>query len=365
MAKKVVGYIKLQVKAGQANPSPPVGPALGQRGLNIMEFCKAFNAATPEGRAGSADSGDHHRVFATAPSPSSPRRRRRSILLKKAAGIEIGQQAPEHREGRQGHAQAARGNRQGEGSRPDCSRPGRGGADDCGLRPQHGSDGGGLKTMTNQATAKRSQPSRRAGQGVPSRRSAEGSSRTTARRSSSKLSTSLCSLGVGRREVRPASARFDACCRSRLPAKSVRVAVFAPAGAKADEALAAGAEAVGMDDLAEKNAGRRPSTTTSSSLPRTRCAWSASSASVLGPRGLMPNPKVGTVSPNPAEAVKNAKAGQVRYQHRQGQHHPLHDRQGQLRSTQSLKHNLHALLLDLIKAKPSTRARARTCRRSR
>ena len=43
MAKKVVGYIKLQVKAGQANPSPPVGPALGQRGLNIMEFCKAFN----------------------------------------------------------------------------------------------------------------------------------------------------------------------------------------------------------------------------------------------------------------------------------------------------------------------------------
>jgi len=46
MAKKVTAYIKLQVKAGQANPSPPVGPALGQRGVNIMEFCKAFNAAT-------------------------------------------------------------------------------------------------------------------------------------------------------------------------------------------------------------------------------------------------------------------------------------------------------------------------------
>ncbi|MDH3476086.1 MAG: 50S ribosomal protein L11 [Rhodospirillales bacterium] len=46
MAKKVAGYIKLEIKAGQANPSPPVGPALGQRGLNIMEFCKAFNAAT-------------------------------------------------------------------------------------------------------------------------------------------------------------------------------------------------------------------------------------------------------------------------------------------------------------------------------
>ena len=48
MAKKIVGFIKLQVPAGKANPSPPIGPALGQRGLNIMEFCKAFNAATQE-----------------------------------------------------------------------------------------------------------------------------------------------------------------------------------------------------------------------------------------------------------------------------------------------------------------------------
>lgn len=46
MAKKIVGFIKLQIPAGKANPSPPVGPALGQRGLNIMEFCKAFNAQT-------------------------------------------------------------------------------------------------------------------------------------------------------------------------------------------------------------------------------------------------------------------------------------------------------------------------------
>ena len=48
MAKKVIGQLKLQIKAGQANPSPPVGPALGQRGINIMEFCKAFNAKTQE-----------------------------------------------------------------------------------------------------------------------------------------------------------------------------------------------------------------------------------------------------------------------------------------------------------------------------
>ena len=53
MAKKVVGYVKLQVAAGSATPSPPIGPALGQRGLNIMEFCKAFNAATQEQEKGS------------------------------------------------------------------------------------------------------------------------------------------------------------------------------------------------------------------------------------------------------------------------------------------------------------------------
>lgn len=52
MAKKIIGYIKLQVPAGKANPSPPIGPALGQRGLNIMEFCKAFNAQTQSMKAG-------------------------------------------------------------------------------------------------------------------------------------------------------------------------------------------------------------------------------------------------------------------------------------------------------------------------
>ena len=77
MAKKITGYIKLQVPAGKANPSPPIGPALGQRGLNIMEFCKAFNARTQELEAGHADPGGDHRLSATAASPSSPRPRRR------------------------------------------------------------------------------------------------------------------------------------------------------------------------------------------------------------------------------------------------------------------------------------------------
>ena len=62
MAKKIVGFIKLQVPAGKANPSPPIGPALGQRGLNIMEFCKAFNAKTQGMEPGLPIHGGDHRL---------------------------------------------------------------------------------------------------------------------------------------------------------------------------------------------------------------------------------------------------------------------------------------------------------------
>ena len=100
-----------------------------------------------------------------------------------------------------------------------------------------------------------------------------------------------------------------------LPAgtgKSVRVAVFAPAGAKADEALAAGAEAVGMDDLAEKmQAGDLNYDVVIATPDAMRVVGKL--GTVLGPRGLMPNPKVGTVTPDVATAVKNAKAGQVQF----------------------------------------------------
>lgn len=93
MAKKVSGYIKLQVKAGQANPSPPVGPALGQHGVNIMEFCKAFNAATQSVEAGLPIPvvitvySDRSFTFVTKTPPAS-------ILLKKAAGIKSGSGTP-------------------------------------------------------------------------------------------------------------------------------------------------------------------------------------------------------------------------------------------------------------------------------
>jgi large subunit ribosomal protein L11 len=92
VAKKVVGQIKLQIPAGAANPSPPVGPALGQRGVNIMEFCKAFNAQT-QAMAGLTIPvivtvyGDRSFTFITKSPPAS-------VLLLKAAGLEKGSAMP-------------------------------------------------------------------------------------------------------------------------------------------------------------------------------------------------------------------------------------------------------------------------------
>ena len=93
MAKKIEGYIKLQVPAGTANPSPPIGPALGQRGVNIMEFCKAFNAATQELEKGMPIPtvitvyADRSFTFVTKTPPAS-------YLIKKAANLKSGSKEP-------------------------------------------------------------------------------------------------------------------------------------------------------------------------------------------------------------------------------------------------------------------------------
>jgi len=93
VAKKIIGYIKLQVPAGKANPSPPIGPALGQRGLNIMEFCKAFNAATQKMEVGLpvpvviTAYADKSFTFIMKTTPAT-------VLIKKAAGIGKGSPKP-------------------------------------------------------------------------------------------------------------------------------------------------------------------------------------------------------------------------------------------------------------------------------
>src|SRR3989339_2103511 len=93
MAKKINGYVRLQVKAGKANPSPPIGPALGQKGVNIMEFCKAFNAATQKMEVGQPIPvvitvySDRSFTFVMKTPPAT-------YLLKKAAGLKSGSPRP-------------------------------------------------------------------------------------------------------------------------------------------------------------------------------------------------------------------------------------------------------------------------------
>jgi len=133
--------------------------------------------------------------------------------------------------------------------------------------------------------------------------------------------------------------------------KSVRVAVFAQ-GANADAARAAGADIVGFEDLAEQvKAGEMNFDVVIATPDAMRVVGQL--GQILGPRGLMPNPKVGTVTPDPATAVKNAKAGQVRF--RADKAGIIHATIGKLSfEAQALRENMQALLADLHKAKPST-----------
>ena len=133
--------------------------------------------------------------------------------------------------------------------------------------------------------------------------------------------------------------------------RTVRVAVFTQ-GANAEAATAAGADLVGMDDLAEQvKRGELNFDVVIASPDAMRVVGQL--GQILGPRGLMPNPKVGTVTPNVAEAVKNAKAGQVRY--RNDKNGIIHSTIGKVDFTEAqLKENLEALLVALKKAKPST-----------
>ncbi len=122
MAKKIVGFVKLQVPAGKANPSPPIGPALGQRGLNIMEFCKAFNAQTQGVEPGLplpvviTAFADKSFTFIIKTPPAT-------VLIKKAIKLDKGSAKPAHRQGRQDHPGPARGDRQDQAEGHERRRP--------------------------------------------------------------------------------------------------------------------------------------------------------------------------------------------------------------------------------------------------
>src|SRR5437016_524067 len=252
MAKKVVGFIKLQVPAGKANPSPPIGPALGQRGLNIMEFCKAFNAQTQK-----IEPGLMLPVVITAYQDKSF-----SFIVKTPPATVIIKQA---------------------------------------------------------AVAKFDEA----------------------------VDVAI-NLGIDAK-------KSDQTVRGSvvLPAgtgKKVRIAVFAQ-GDKAKAAKDAGADIVGMEDLAESvKAGKLDFDVVIASPDTMRVVGQL--GQILGPRGLMPNPKVGTVTPDVAAAVKNARAGQVQYRA---------DKSGVVQCSigrasftpEQLRDNLVALVDAVNKSKPS------------
>jgi large subunit ribosomal protein L1 len=307
MAKKIVGFIKLQVPAGKANPSPPIGPALGQRGLNIMEFCKAFNAQTQ-----GVEPGLPLPVVITAlptrASPSSSRRRRRPRLIKKAIKLDKGSAKP-HSD-KVGKITRAQLEEIAKAKMKDLTA-----ADlDAAVRTIAGSArsmgvtcGGCLNVQAHQETKSRSGQDRQH-QAVPAGRRTRHRQAVRTAKFDESIDVAV-QLGIDAK-------KSDQVVRGAvvLPngtGKTKRVAVFAQ-GAKAEEAKAAGADIVGMDDLAAMvKAGDMPFDVVIAAPDAMRVVGTL--GQILGPRGLMPNPKVGTVTPDVATAVKNAKAGQVQF----------------------------------------------------
>src|SRR5450759_3548372 len=262
MAKKVTGFLKLQVPAGAANPSPPIGPALGQRGLNIMEFCKAFNAQTQKEEKNTPIPvvitiyADRSFTFEMKTPPMS-------FFLKQAAKIQSGSKAP--------------------------------GRDKAGAV---------TKAQVREIAEKKMKDL--------NCDTIESAMKMVKERATSKFDETVeisINLGVDPRHA-------DQMVRGvvTLPngtGRTLRVGVFAR-GAKAEEAKAAGADVVGAEDLVEKVQG--------GAIDFDRCIATPDMmplvgrlGKVLGPRGMMPNPKIGTVTMDIANAVKGAKGGSVEF----------------------------------------------------
>ena len=307
MAKKVTGFLKLQVPAGSANPAPPIGPALGQRGLNIMEFCKAFNAQTQKLEKGAPIPvvitiyGDRSFTFEMKTPPMSH-------FLKKAAKLESGSKTP----GRDVAGSVTKAQvkeiaeAEDEGLELHHHRSGH--ENGRGLRPFDGPGSEGVRAM---AIGKRTKATREGVDPAKAYPLAEAVKMVKERAKAKFDETIEIAMNLG---VDPKHA--DQMVRGvvTLPngtGRSVRVGVFAR-GPKADEAKAAGADVVGAEDLVEKvNAGQ---------IDFDRCIATPDMmglvgrlGKVLGPRGLMPNPRVGTVTMDVANAVKGAKGGSVEF----------------------------------------------------
>ena len=347
MAKKITGYIKLQVPAGAANPSPPIGPALGQRGVNIMDFCKAFNAATRAWKRGCRSP------------PSSPSMRTgllvrdedaAGLLLPEEGGAKLksGSKEPGKIERRPRHPRPAARDRRSEDEGSQRQRHRGRGADHRRLGPRDGprSDG----ELDHGEADQEAEDARRALD--PTKLYGVDEAITTAKaNATAKFDETIeiaLNLGVDPRHA-------DQMVRGvvTLPAgtgKDVRVAVFAK-GDKADEATKAGADVVGAEDLMETIQGGTIDFDRVIATPD-MMGVVGRLGKVLGPKGLMPNPKLGTVTMNVAEAVKAAKGGQVEF--RVEKAGIIHSGIGKASFTEAdLRRNFDAFVDAIVKAKPT------------
>jgi large subunit ribosomal protein L1 len=307
MAKKVTGYLKLQVPAGAANPSPPIGPALGQRGLNIMEFCKAFNAQTQKEEKNTPIPvvitiyADRSFTFEMKTPPMS-------FFLKQAAKIQSGSKAPGR--DKAGKVTTAQVREIAEKKMKDLNCD----SIESAMKMVEGSARSmGLEVAGQRAMAigKRLEKAR---EGVDREKlyPLADAIKMVRERAKSKFDETIeiaINLGVDPRHA-------DQMVRGvvTLPngtGRTLRVGVFAR-GAKAEEAKAAGADVVGAEDLVEKVQG--------GNIDFDRCIATPDMmplvgrlGKVLGPRGMMPNPKIGTVTMDVATAVKGAKGGSVEF----------------------------------------------------
>jgi large subunit ribosomal protein L11 len=307
MAKKIVGYIKLEVPAGAATPSPPIGPALGQRGLNIMEFCKAFNAATQEMEK-SAPCPTVITVYQDKSFTFEIKTPPASFFLKKAAKINKGSKAP----GRDGAGVVTRDQLReiAEAKMKDLNANDRrgGGPDHRGLGALDGPRGEGVTRWPRQESVCA------ASRGIDRNKLYPLDEAVQARQGAFQRQVRRDRRGRDESRRRSPPCRPDGARRLQLPNGSgarCGSAVFAK-GDKAEEAKAAGADIVGAEDLVEK--------VQQGQIDFDRCIATPDMMPLVGrlgrcwvPRGLMPNPKVGTVTNDVADAVKAQKGGAVEF----------------------------------------------------
>ena len=344
MAKKVLTLIKLQIPGGQANPAPPVGPALGQHGVNIMEFCKAFNAQTAQenGRITPVEITvfeDRSFTFITKTPPAA-------VLIKEALGLEKGSAEPNRNKvGRITQAQLRSiAEIKLAGSERARRRPGD--ARDRRHGPQHGRGGGAMSAHGKRYDEARSKIER---EKLYSPAEAVTLLKELPDAKFDETVEAHFRLGLN---VRHADQQLRGTLM--LPhgtGKSVRVAVFAE-GDKAREAEEAGADVVGAADLAAKIEGGFTDFDVAIATPD-QMGNVGKLGRVLGPRGLMPNPKTGTVTFDVAKAVTDAKAGKLEYRTDRGAN--VHVSIGKKSfDEKSLLENYAALIEEIVRAKPAS-----------